>query len=538
MNTIQLNASIADLLALTEVSPDHFAFVGKFFKTGDGTPLGSVYIDNSNDLVSEIINPASFQVNIPVQNATFNIAGVELRLFANAANDCCFAKFNWTNLINQFTPSVSVQAVLLSGLGNAKVYRYEPSTGNLVELFDAISAPDIAHTSTKLFMPTTGFVDPDVTFRIRAYNINLSPFSQTFDQNYDMPLSNAGAGLCAVSNTLLYSAGETVNEIVISGSLATATPLFSFPATYSCTGDLIYDPTTELFLITYSNNSDARIGVFDRDGNILRSAPVPVDNMYGMYQFEGNTYVIDGDGQIYSLNLTTLVATAGTDLNTPISGASQIQSNISIPVVNPLLTGLTVYYKLNETSGNAIDSTGNRTTASQGNLTQGVGGKLGNAYTFNGTNSQINIPRFLNSNTFSISAWVKTNSATNQIIVTGSSGGGIEFRVKADGTVGLFQHAGAEVASSALTVANGAWHHVVVTFDGTAWTFYVDGVLSGTGSNATSFTFSGTNDGIGSDGGTLAFNGQLDEIGVWSRVLLSSEVTSLYNGGTGLTHPF
>ncbi len=32
-------------------------------------------------------------------------------------------------------------------------------------------------------------------------------------------------------------------------------------------------------------------------------------------------------------------------------------------------------------------------------------------------------------------------------------------------------------------------------------------------------------------------NGALDEIGLWTRVLTSTEVTQLYNGGAGLAYP-
>jgi hypothetical protein len=32
--------------------------------------------------------------------------------------------------------------------------------------------------------------------------------------------------------------------------------------------------------------------------------------------------------------------------------------------------------------------------------------------------------------------------------------------------------------------------------------------------------------------------GDIDEVGIWSRVLTSTEVTQLYNGGAGLQYPF
>jgi len=34
------------------------------------------------------------------------------------------------------------------------------------------------------------------------------------------------------------------------------------------------------------------------------------------------------------------------------------------------------------------------------------------------------------------------------------------------------------------------------------------------------------------------FDGMIDEVGVWSRLLTSDEVTTLYNAGAGLSYPF
>ena len=45
---------------------------------------------------------------------------------------------------------------------------------------------------------------------------------------------------------------------------------------------------------------------------------------------------------------------------------------------------------------------------------------------------------------------------------------------------------------------------------------------------------------MGADGyyGSNFFNGALDEVGIWRRVLTANEITTLYNGGAGLSYPF
>lgn len=40
------------------------------------------------------------------------------------------------------------------------------------------------------------------------------------------------------------------------------------------------------------------------------------------------------------------------------------------------------------------------------------------------------------------------------------------------------------------------------------------------------------------EGANRHMNGDIDEIGIWSRIITSGEVTSLYNSGAGLAYPF
>jgi hypothetical protein len=74
-------------------------------------------------------------------------------------------------------------------------------------------------------------------------------------------------------------------------------------------------------------------------------------------------------------------------------------------------------------------------------------------------------------------------------------------------------------------------------------TFYLDGSSLGT-AGAVPQSFNG----YWRIGGSIltswpnisggSFNGSIDEVGIWSRALTSSEVTSLYNSGSGRQYPF
>jgi len=69
---------------------------------------------------------------------------------------------------------------------------------------------------------------------------------------------------------------------------------------------------------------------------------------------------------------------------------------------------------------------------------------------------------------------------------------------------------------------------------------YIDDV---TQSGTTAATFGGfgpsTYTGIRSDDvATTEWDGVIDELGIWDRVLSASEVTELYNSGSGFQYPF
>lgn len=269
-------------------------------------------------------------LTLPASNSTYDFV---IRVY-NGPTCSFYTDIVGTQEWMDCTPAViiSPQAVLISSLSSGLLYRYEPSNGNLVSLFDlGTTVTDVAHTANKLFVIVYFFDGSGFVSRLKEYNITLNPFTQTFVQNHDMPSSNYGVGLHAESDTEIYICGDNMIKVVISAGVATPTVLFAMPSGYHCTGDLVYDNTTDLFLIAYDNMTDFKIGVFDLTGTLVRSATAPEDDIYGIYQFAGDTFILSGSGSLYQLNLTTLVSTLVGSIAVTSSGASQIQSNISIP---------------------------------------------------------------------------------------------------------------------------------------------------------------------------------------------------------------
>lgn len=211
-----------------------------------------------------------------------------------------------------------------------------------------------------------------------------------------------------------------------------------------------------------------------------------------------------------------------------------------------LITNLISYYNLN---GNSTDIVGGRNgtdvavsySLTNGRISQGAG--------FNGTTSQIT-----NTSTFStiisdmsMSFWVNTSqvpSGFNQVFIKWQAASNAQFIAylgssTANMTFLAIDSVGNTGATSAGSLSDGKWHHVVMTKAANLLSIYVDGIFIA--SNGTT-TFTGNYNNLityfGFDGGTRFFTGNLDEIGLWSRALSASEVTNLFNNGTGLAYPF
>jgi len=90
---------------------------------------------------------------------------------------------------------------------------------------------------------------------------------------------------------------------------------------------------------------------------------------------------------------------------------------------------------------------------------------------------------------------------------------------------------------------DGGWHHIVVTAKASDSTnsleFWQDGVSLGSYSN-TGKVFSDTNAtcapvlGGNNSNNEQDFNGDLDNLNIWNRRLSDDEISTLYNGGTGI----
>ncbi|MCD1116511.1 LamG-like jellyroll fold domain-containing protein [Chryseobacterium turcicum] len=169
-----------------------------------------------------------------------------------------------------------------------------------------------------------------------------------------------------------------------------------------------------------------------------------------------------------------------------------------------------------------------------------------NALNFDGTNDyiQTTYPGILGNAPRTVEAWIKlptTTSGENLVTTWGSDNvNGGRFTVRINNVSGLYklriENKGGGVNGN-ITLSDGNWHHIAVTYDNSLSTnkykLYVDGNLDVQGDISTATnTVALTNMIIGrrinsSFGGF--FNGSIDEVRVWDKALTLAEIQANKN---------
>lgn len=229
-----------------------------------------------------------------------------------------------------------------------------------------------------------------------------------------------------------------------------------------------------------------------------------------------------------------------------------------------LTDNLVSYWKLDETSGTRSDSHGSNNLTDNNTVTYTASGKINNAGTFTAANSEylsitdasqtgLDITTDL-----TISAWMYITSAPTSgneyTLVSKLSGSSSSYGLRYFNNGGTLQLAAFMYDSSApttninynknVTLSTSTWNHIVYTFKSSTSTaeFYVNGSSIGTVTDASANDINNSTAkftiGAAFEGANRFMNGNLDEIGIWSRVITSGEVTSLYNSGSGFAYPF
>jgi len=177
----------------------------------------------------------------------------------------------------------------------------------------------------------------------------------------------------------------------------------------------------------------------------------------------------------------------------------------------------------------------------------GATGKINSSLSFDGNDDWVNVPNNALTNItdqITLSAWVKTstndvsviskrdnaNPWNGYILAIGANGGANNGKISYwPGNYPTY----AWQYSNSTIVADGNWHHIVVTHSGTTATFYLDGksdvtrtVGDRTNNSTNDLRISQEIDNI------RTFNGLIDDVQIYNYALTAQQVKTLYSGGS------
>lgn len=211
-----------------------------------------------------------------------------------------------------------------------------------------------------------------------------------------------------------------------------------------------------------------------------------------------------------------------------------------------LLTNLTEYWKLDESSGNAVGSLNSIALTNNGVVPYSAG-LINNGADFVPNDSMNNNAVLaLTSYPRSFSAWVKfdTLASTDKAIISLGDGTTHYYCLKvriSDNHIVFRSNNSTQAGDvdTGIVATTGVWYHcVVIQNSTTSVTIYIDNVETNTA--ATTFVANVSQFYIGYLGRSAAWylDGMMDEVGIWNRALTSVDVDDLYNDGAGAVYPF
>ena len=225
---------------------------------------------------------------------------------------------------------------------------------------------------------------------------------------------------------------------------------------------------------------------------------------------------------------------------------------ISSRINDNLTDGLVGWWKMDETSGNRVDSSGNGNTLTDNNTVTSNPGKYGNAGQFTAANSEyLSIASNSTFETgdvdFTVSSWVYFDSMGRTAIINkdGNSAGKREFLVMYDTGVSRFVfvlfHNGGNTfstvnASNFGAATTGTWYFVVARYDSVKKVMYIS--INGGAENSASTV--GTTPIVTSQALKIGYppyaaymDGRIDEVRFYKRLLSSTEISQLYESAPG-----
>ena len=207
------------------------------------------------------------------------------------------------------------------------------------------------------------------------------------------------------------------------------------------------------------------------------------------------------------------------------------------------------YYKFD---GDVDDAHGSNNGTNDGTTSDTTNKKLGLASrSFDGSNDSIDLNHVpvTGNNARSFNYWIKTSDNSGLHFSYGAASNYQYFSSRINGSnVIQVSFYGAYVQFTATNVDDGNWHMITITYAGSGTIddvkVYMDNTeltesasLGKTNALNTGSTYN-LELGYLNRSSSNYFSGNIDEVGVWSKELSTSEISDLWNSGSGLAYPF
>jgi hypothetical protein len=212
---------------------------------------------------------------------------------------------------------------------------------------------------------------------------------------------------------------------------------------------------------------------------------------------------------------------------------------------------LVSYYKLDEVTGTNvwdIHGVNNATADNAGVFTSSIVGRINTGADFtNDYVATVATTPFAGLTAFSVSFWANIDWASSAqwgVMVSSSEDDTNDWLIRKSsndaGLTGLISTDGSAGSLTSPTGKGNGLYHIVMTWNGTGASLYVNNTVDATDADVTG-TMTSTSKvfTIGSGEGTNSgryMENMMDEIGIWNKSLTPAEVSELYNSGLGLAY--
>ncbi|GAB3586762.1 LamG-like jellyroll fold domain-containing protein [Hymenobacter daeguensis] len=280
---------------------------------------------------------------------------------------------------------------------------------------------------------------------------------------------------------------------------------------------------------TYPANATTYSGVDWLDGQCLNYTVAPPDNLPPTASnFPANNTLTLYVGQTATVTPQFMAPEGGqtTTVTTNLNGlcnATASNNGATSPIVTLTVTGAACNLGTHTVTFTATDN-GTPVASSTFTMNVEVVPSPVNALAFDGTDDYVTIPHnnaFNLTTAISLEAWVRTTSTAEQYITTktenswylavngaGTQAGKASFYLNGPSSVGGWLY-------GTTNIADGHWHHVAGTYDGTTLKIFVDGVLQNS-RTAAGLVQTGTSPVLIGARPASKWNGTIDEVRIWS----------------------